>query len=105
MGINVELEITPETVEFCAAMLFLIVDLLVVSAVIGNIIVKIDNQQYLLTTMTNANTINAPIYEHEAYMNQGIWVIMGFAFLIFLAYISKEPLKKIKLIKDIVKRK
>ena len=94
-----------ETTEFCAAMLFLIVDLLVINAVIGSIIGQISTQQYNTNTMIQAHPTNAPMYETEGHINQGVWVIMGFAVLIFLAYISKEPIKKIKLIKDILKRK
>ena len=103
MGIDVK--ITPETIMFCATIIFLIVELVVVMITIGAILSQIYSQQSTLTGMIAAHPTDASIYLWEGLENQGVNIVIGVVILAFLAYIGKEPIKKIKLVKDILRKK
>ncbi len=100
MGIDIEIK--HETVVACAAILFLIIDLFVVSSTIKMLFYPISNQQYSLTGMIAAHPTSASAYMWESLENQGINVIFAIAILLFLWYISKEP---IGLLREMIKKK
>ena len=72
------------------------------SSTIEMLFYPISTQQSSLTGMIAAHPTNASTYMWESLENQGINVIFAIAILLFLWYISKEP---IRLLREMIKKK
>jgi len=96
MEINVEIK--HETIVICVVIFFLLIDLASIYALISMLFNQVSYQQTVLNGMINAYPSNALLYIQANQINQAVNIIIVMTVLVFLAYISKEPIALLRVI-------
>lgn len=96
MEINVEVK--HETIVVCVVIIFLLIDLGSIYTLINILFNQVSYQQTVLNAMINSNPSNASLYIEANWINQAVNIIIVIAVLVFLAYISKEPIALLRVI-------
>ena len=93
------------TIQACAIIFFLVVDLYFIDNVVTVLIGQISNQQYVTTGMMAKNQTTAPTYASQGLENQRIDIVIGGIILIFLGYIGKHTVGLLRTIIECEKNK